>query len=486
MTPSKGTAAPLRPASTSNQADVATLGINTIRTLAMDAVQKANSGHPGTPMGLAPVAYTLWHHFLRYDPPIPLWPNRDRFVLSAGHASMLLYSLLHLAGVQAVTRRQGDRRAGGQPRRHQAFPPARQRDAGPSRISHTTGVETTTGPLGQGCGNSVGMAIAARWLAARYNRPGFDVFDYDVYALCSDGDMMEGVVQRGRLARRASRASNLCWIYDSNPSRSRARPRSRVQRGCRSALRGLWLERPCMSTTPTTPSAMAQALRRFQRDRRSRRRSSSSTAIIGCGAPHKQDTAAAHGDALGEEEVRLTKKSTAGRRTRNSSCRTACASISRRHRRARHDSLRDAWEDAVRGLLGSASRSRRASSSSCRRRELPDGWDADLPVFPADAKGMATRDSSGKVLNAIAERMSVADRRRRRSLAVDQDQSHIRRRRDVFEPTSTAAATSISACASTPWARSSTAWRCRSARLSASTFLIFSATTCARRSGWRR
>ena len=193
------------------------LAINTIRTLSMDAVQAANSGHPGTPMALAPVAYVLWNEVLRYDPAQPLWPNRDRFVLSCGHASMLLYSVLHLAGVKQLDR-------DGRPTDEPAVPlddirQFRQLDSrcpGHPEHGHTSGVETTTGPLGQGIGNSVGMAIASRWLAAHYNRPGFDLFDFNVYALCSDGDLMEGVGGEAASLAGHLKLSNLCWIYDDN------------------------------------------------------------------------------------------------------------------------------------------------------------------------------------------------------------------------------------------------------------------------------
>src|SRR5207248_1526036 len=204
------------------------LAINTIRTLAMDAVEKAKSGHPGTPMALAPVTYQLWQHNLRYDPEQPLWPGRDRFVLSCGHASMLLYSLLHLAEVRQVHTQAGSA-SGGDSRDKpggdelavpmeeiKRFRQLHSRTPGHPEHGDTTGVETTTGPLGQGCGNSVGMAIAEDWLAARYNRPGFPLFDYNVYVLCSDGDLMEGVSNEAASIAGHLRLSNLCWIYDDN------------------------------------------------------------------------------------------------------------------------------------------------------------------------------------------------------------------------------------------------------------------------------
>src|SRR5690606_33081230 len=197
--------------------DIQQTSINTIRTLAMDAVQAANSGHPGTPMALAPVAFQLWTEHLRYDPRAPLWPNRDRYVLSCGHASMLIYALIHLAGIR---RAESDGRVTDEPSLSvddlKNFRQWGSRTPGHPEYGHTTGVETTTGPLGQGCGNSVGMAIAGRWLAARYNRPGFDLFDYNVWVQCSDGDLMEGVAYEAASLAGHLELPNLCWIYDDN------------------------------------------------------------------------------------------------------------------------------------------------------------------------------------------------------------------------------------------------------------------------------
>ena len=192
--------------------------INTIRTLAMDAVQAANSGHPGTPMAMAPVAYYLWQYVLRFDPADPVWPNRDRFVLSAGHASMLLYSLLHLTGVKAVSK---EYEPLGEPSvpldEIKRFRQLHSRCPGHPEYRLTSGVETTTGPLGQGASNSVGMAAAERWMAAHYNRPGFEkLIDFNVYALCGDGDMMEGISSEAASLAGHWKLSNLCWIYDNN------------------------------------------------------------------------------------------------------------------------------------------------------------------------------------------------------------------------------------------------------------------------------
>jgi len=191
--------------------------INTIRTLSMDAVQQANSGHPGTPMGMAPVMYCLWQRFLRFDPDDPIWPNRDRFVLSVGHASMLLYSMLYLTGVNAVD---PDYEIVGKPSVSlddiKNFRQLGSRCAGHPEYHWTSGVETTTGPLGQGVATSVGMAIASKWLGVRYNRPGFELFTNDVYALCGDGCMMEGISSEAASLAGHLQLDNLCWIYDNN------------------------------------------------------------------------------------------------------------------------------------------------------------------------------------------------------------------------------------------------------------------------------
>src|SRR6202049_4702522 len=283
------------------------LAINTIRTLSMDAVQAANSGHPGTPMALAPVAYCLWQHFLRFDPADPIWPNRDRFVLSNGHASMLLYAMLHLAGVKAVNakyERLGELAVA-------LDDIKRFRQLGSTCPGHpeyhlTSGVETTTGPLGQGCGNSVGMALAGRWLARDFNRPGFAMFGYDVYAVCGDGDMMEGVSSEAASFAGHQMLGNLCWIYDSN--RITIEGHTDLAFSDNVAARFLaygWNVEHVGDANDT--ERLAQAFESF------RRTDNVPTLIIveshiGYGAPHKQDTSAAHGEPLGEEEVRLAKR----------------------------------------------------------------------------------------------------------------------------------------------------------------------------------
>src|SRR5579885_1318087 len=284
-----------------------TLSIATIRTLAIDAVQQANSGHPGTPMALAPVAYTLWQDFLRFDPEDPIWPNRDRFVLSNGHASMLLYALLHLAGVKAVSaeyERLGELSVTLEDIKR--FRQLGSKCTGHPEYRLTSGVETTTGPLGQGCATSVGMAIAAQWAAEHFNRPDFTMFDYDVYALCSDGDMMEGVASEAASLAGHLKLANLCWIYDNN--RVTIEGHTDLAFSEDVAVRFLaygWTVRRIGDANDV--ERLATALEEF------RRTDTSPTLIIvdshiGYGSPHKHDSSAAHGEPLGEEEVRLTKR----------------------------------------------------------------------------------------------------------------------------------------------------------------------------------
>ena len=378
------------------------LCINTIRTLAMDAVQKAVSGHPGTPMALAPVAYTLWQQFLRYDPDGPLWPNRDRFVLSAGHASMLLYAILHLAGV----RRMDGNRVTDQPAVSlEDIKNFRQIDSvtpGHPEYGLTTGVEVTTGPLGQGCGNSVGMAIASRWLAAHYNRPDFTLFDYDVYAICSDGDFMEGVGSEAASLAGHLGLSNLCWIYDNNTITIEGHTELAFSEDVETRFKGYrWNVLRVNDANDT--ARLAQAVQAF------RRTSDRPTliivnSIIGYGAPHKQNTADAHGEALGPDEVRLAKRAygwpedaqfLVPDRVRE----RFAEGVGKRGR-----ALRETWQKAFEAYRQKHPEAA-AEIAQQLSRELPKDWDADLPIFPADEKGMATREASGKVLNAIAKRV---------------------------------------------------------------------------------
>ena len=378
------------------------LCINTIRTLSMDAVQKADSGHPGTPMALAPVIYTLWQHFLRFDPDDPIWPNRDRFVLSNGHASMLLYAMLHLTGVKVVNSE--DQRSG---------EPAvtlddieRFREIGSKCPGHpeyqlTTGVETTTGPLGQGCATSVGMAIAERWLAQHFNRPDITVFDYDVYALCGDGDMMEGVTSEAASLAGHLMLGNLCWIYDSNRITIEGHTDLAFSEDVAARFLAYGWNVKLVGDANDT-ERIAQAIETF------RRADDAPTLIIvdshiAYGAPHKHDTSAAHGEPLGVEEIRLAKRSygwpedakflvpegvrehlSSGFGQRGGDLRTAWLAHMETYR-AKYPDLADQLE-------------------RMQMREPPKGWDADLPNFPTNSKGLATRNSSAKVLNAIASR----------------------------------------------------------------------------------
>jgi transketolase len=382
------------------------LCINTIRTLAMDAVQQANSGHPGTPMALAPVAYTVWQNFLRFDPDDPIWPNRDRFVLSNGHASMLLYGLLHLTGVKAVSAKP----------EHLANPERRSEPAvtlddikrfrqlgskcpGHPEYHLTSGVETTTGPLGQGCGNSIGMALAGRWLAQHFNRPDLVMFDYDVYALCGDGDMMEGVSSEAASFAGHQMLGNLCWIYDSN--RVTIEGHTDLAFSDDVAARFLaygWNVQRVGDANDT--ERLAEAIEIF------RRTDDVPTLIIveshiGYGAPHKQDTSAAHGEPLGEEEIRLAKRHYGWAEDAKFLVPDGVREHFRDGIGRRGRQLHEAWIK----LLGSYRKTYPALADQMDRmqmRELPEGWDAKLPVFPADVKGLASRDSSAKVLNAIA------------------------------------------------------------------------------------
>ena len=390
-----------RPAADS-QRDIDRLCIDTIRTLAIDAVQKAQSGHAGAPMGFAPVAYTLWQDFLRYDPADPLWPNRDRFVLSNGHASMLLYALLHLAEVR---RADGQNITAGPAVSLDDIENFRQLDSvtpGHPEYGHTTGVETTTGPLGQGCGNSVGMAIASRWLGARYNRPRFALFDYDVYAICSDGDLMEGVASEAASLAGHLRLANLCWIYDNNTVTIEGHTNLAFSEDVEARFNGYrW---NVLHVRDANDCAMfAEAVKTFRRTK-DRPTLIIVDSIIGYGSPHKQNTAAAHSDPLGEEEARLTKRFYGWPEDAQFLVPDGVYNQFRDRIGRRGRALRDDWEEMFAVY-------RREHSQAAHEveimlaGELPADWDAALPTFPADDKGIATREASGKVLNVIAERV---------------------------------------------------------------------------------
>jgi transketolase len=376
------------------------LVINTIRTLAMDAVQAANSGHPGTPMALAPVVYCLWQDFLRFDPEDPIWPNRDRFVLSNGHASMLLYSMLYLTGVKAVNsqyERQGDLAV-----TLEDVKRFRQLDSkcpGHPEYRLTSGVETTTGPLGQGVATSVGMAIAGEWQAAHFNRPDFDLFDYNVYALCGDGDMMEGISSEAASLAGHLRLSNLCWIYDNN--RISIEGSTRLAFSDDTATRFIGYGWNVTRVGDANDLDMLRRALGVFRDTRDRPTLIIVDSHIGYGAPNKQDTGAAHGEPLGEDEIRLAKRfygwpEDAKFLVPDGARERLAEGFGRRGRElhgawlARFESYRTRFPDLADAI------------DRMQYRRLPDGWDADLPTFAPDPKGIAGRDASGKVLNAIA------------------------------------------------------------------------------------
>jgi transketolase len=377
------------------------LSINTIRTLSIDAVQAAKSGHPGTPMALAPLVYTIWNRVMNFDPLDPIWPDRDRFVLSNGHASMLLWSVLHLTGTRAVN---ADYERLGQPsvtlddiRR---FRQLDSKAPGHPEYHWVSGVETTSGPLGQGVANSVGMAIAQKWLAARYNKPGFDIFDYRVYAVCGDGCMMEGISSEAASLAGHLGLDHLCWIYDNNHITIEGHTSITFTEDI--AVRFQAYGWNVLRVGDANDLASIEHALTVFRDTKGRPTFIILDSHIGYGSPHKQDTAEAHGEPLGEEEVRLTKRAygwpedakflvpdgvrehfQAGIGTRGANARSAWTKNMADYR-AKYPSLATEIEQM-------------------QRRELPAGWDRNLPVFPADAKGIAGRDASGKTLNVLAQ-----------------------------------------------------------------------------------
>ena len=383
------------------QQNIELTSINTIRTLSMDGVQAANSGHPGTPMAMAPVAYCLWQDFLRFDPQDPVWPNRDRFVLSIGHASMLLYSLLHLTEVRAVSKDYETLGEVSVPL--DAIKSFRQLDSrcpGHPEYRWTSGVETTTGPLGQGAATSVGMAIASRWLAARYNRPGFDLFDFNVYALCGDGCMMEGISSEAASLAGHLRLSNLCWIYDNNHITIEGNTALTFTEDVATRFLGYGWNVTRVGDANDL-ERLVNAFRTFQ-NTKDRPTLIIVDSHIGYGAPHKQDTSGAHGEPLGEEEVRLAKRNYGWPEDKKFYVPEGVYEHFRGGIGRRGKQLRDAWFariDAYRKQYPEQAE----ELFRMQHRRLPDSWDRNLPEFQADPKGLATRESSGMVLNAAAK-----------------------------------------------------------------------------------
>jgi transketolase len=379
------------------------LAINTIRTLSIDAIQKANSGHPGTAMDAAPTAYTLWQQFLRYDPKAPHWINRDRFVLSAGHASMLLYSLIHLAGIEADE--SSYHKKGGEAvslADIESFREEGSRCPGHPEYGWTTGVESTTGPLGQGVATSVGMAMAGKWLGETYNKPDFDLFDFNVYALCGEGCLMEGVGSEAASLAGHLKLSNLCWIFDNNnvtidghtnitftedvAKRFDAYGWKVVQVSDANDLAQLAGAYNAFLTTDDQPTIIIVH------------------SHIGYGSPGKHDTPAAHGEPLGPDEVRRTKEFLGFDPDKFFVVPDGVRQHFTTHMGQRGANARAKWErlfaDYAKQHADEA-----AQIDLIRGRGLPKGWDSDIPSFAADPKGIATREASGKVLNAIAAKV---------------------------------------------------------------------------------
>ena len=382
------------------QARLDQLAINTIRTLAMDAVQAAGSGHPGTPMALAPVAYCLWQRFLRFDPDDPIWPNRDRFVLSAGHASMLIYSLLHLASVKAVNPEY--ERLGELSVTLDDIKRFRQLDskcAGHPEYRWTSGIETTTGPLGAGVATSVGMAIAGRWQAAHFNRPGFDMFDYDVYALAGDGCMMEGVSGEAASLAGHLELANLCWIYDNNKITIEGHTEWAFSEDV--ATRFIAYGWNVTRVGDANDLEMLERAFRTFKNERERPTLIIVDSHIAWGSPNKQDTHAAHGEPLGEEEIRLTKRNYGWPETEKFLVPDGVREHFAAGLGARGRDLRATWM-ALYGRYRGKHGDLADQLIRMQRRELPAGWDRDLTPYPADGKGAAGRDVSGKVLNTLA------------------------------------------------------------------------------------
>ena len=383
--------------------DIDQLCINTVRTLVMDAVQRANSGHPGSPMGMAPIAYCLWQQFLRFDPDDPIWPNRDRFVLSSGHCSILLYALLHLTGVKAVNPQY---EVLGQPAVTlddiKSFRQLGSKCPGHPEYLWTSGVEATTGPLGQGVAMSVGMAIAERWAASYFNRPGFDLIDGDVYALCGDGCLMEGISSEAASLAGHLKLANLCWIYDNNRITIEGHTALTFSEDVATRFLGYGWNVTRVGDANDL-EMLSRAFTKFKHTK------DGPTLIIvdshiAYGAPHKEDTSAAHGEPLGAGEIRLTKRTYDWPEDAQFLVPEDVYDHFQEEFGTRGRRLREAWlamfEEYRREYPELAEQGYRMF-----RRQLPDGWDQTLPSFPADPKGLATREASGQVLNAVAQRI---------------------------------------------------------------------------------
>jgi len=377
------------------------LAINTIRTLSIDAVQQANSGHPGTPMALAPLVYTIWNEVLRFDPQNPIWPNRDRFVLSNGHASMLLWSVLYLTRTQAVN---AEYETVGKPSvtlddiKH--FRQLGSKAPGHPEYHGVSGVEATTGPLGQGVATSVGMAIARKWLANRYNKPGFDIFDYNIYAICGDGCLMEGVSSEAASLAGHLQLDDLCWIYDNNHITIEGKTKITFTEDV--AARFLAYRWNVLRVGDANDIRRIEDALAIFRKTEGRPTLIILDSHIGYGSPHKVDTAAAHGEPLGEDEVRLVKRAygwpeNAKFLVPDGVMERFADGIGKRGARLRRE-----WEALFAGYRQQFPEFA-TEVDQMQRRELPAGWDRDLPSFPADPKGIAGRDASGQVLNALAE-----------------------------------------------------------------------------------
>ena len=384
-----------------SQTDLNLLSINTIRTLSMDAVQAANSGHPGTPMALAPVIYCLWQRFLRFDPEDPIWPDRDRFVLSVGHASMLLYSMLHLCGVKAVNakyERLGELSVGLEDIK--CFRQLESRAPGHPEYRWTSGVETTTGPLGQGVAVSVGMAMAGRWMAEYFNRPEFEMFGYDVYAVAGDGCMMEGISGEAASLAGHLKLSNLCWIYDNN--------RITIEGPTDLAFSEDVATRFIGYGWNVTRVGDANDLNMLERAFNTFKATTDRPTLIivdshiAWGSPTMQGSAAAHGAPLGEDDVRATKRVYGWPEDSQFRVPDGVREHFAEGIGARGRKLRDAWMEKFE-VYGTKHPELADQLYKMQHRQLPDGWDEDIPSFPADPKGIAGRAASAQVLNAIAK-----------------------------------------------------------------------------------